>query len=329
MNLLSVCLFAVMTAVRFPGATQYLPSEVRRARVYGADTKVVFHVVDDEGHAVKNASVGVGFSMNGRKSSEIKGMTDASGRFEAMGQSVGEVNYGIGKDDHYETRGRIWLAGDLYKAGEVKDGRWLPYGKVHDVVLKRKRNPIAMNAYYCERKIPKQKTDLGFDLRVGDFVHPYGKGQMTDFTLRYEDQRMKNHWQYRAEMVISFTNAFDGVYVKGKDMFSDFVSEYHASTNAHYQKSLTFIYDSLNPKTKIRKLLTDDQYLVLRTRTKVNDKGELVEAYYSKIYGAFRIAGGMAFTAYVNEALNVTNLEFNPDLNLQKNPPTIFEVRRP
>ncbi len=220
MNLATIVFLAAMEGIRFPGCIQYLPKEVLEARSHGAETKVVFHVVDDEGHAVKNASVGVGFSMNGRKSSEMKGMTDASGRFEATGQSVGEVNYGIKKDGYYETRGRIWLAGSIHKAGEVKDGKWLPYGKVHDVVLKRKRNPMAMNAYYCERKIPKQKTDLGFDLRIGDFVHPYGKGQMADFTLRYEDQRMKNHWQYRAEMVINFTNAFDGVYVKEKDMFS-------------------------------------------------------------------------------------------------------------
>ncbi len=329
MNLATIVFLAAMEGIRFPGSIQYLPKEVLEARSHGAETKVVFHVVDDEGRAVKDASVGAAFYMNGKKGYVVKGLTDANGIFEATQQSVGEVNYSIRKDDYYDTRDRIWLTGTIYKAGEVTDGKWQPYGKTYEVVLKKIRNPMAMNAYRCERAIPKQGVDLGFDLRVGDFVKPYGKGDVADFVFRHDVWDV-SYWKYRAEMTLSFTNALDGVYVDDKDMFSRFVSSYQASTNANYRKKITFVYDSRNPKAKIMDLLKENQYLVLRTRTKVNEKGELTAAFYSKMYGDFKfLMQGMSFTAYVNMEPNSTNLEFDPNKNLQKFSPTVFEIRRP
>ncbi len=74
--LLATLLLAFLEAVHFPGATQNLPKEVLDASIHGAETKVVFHVVDDEGKPVKDASIGASFYMHGKKRYGRKGLAD-------------------------------------------------------------------------------------------------------------------------------------------------------------------------------------------------------------------------------------------------------------
>ncbi len=323
-------LFAVVATNIFRGGLQHTPPEVRHAMRYGAETKVVFHVSDDEGKPVKDASVGAAFYMHGKKGYGRKGLTDATGCFTAQQMSVGEVNYWINKDGYYETHGRIWFAGDIYKCGEVKDGKWQPYGKTYEVVLKKIRTPVSMSAYSCTREIPLLKTEMGFDLRVGDFVKPFGKGLVADFVLKY-DECQENYWKYRAEMSLFFTNALDGAYVRSKDTSSRFWSDYHASTNMSYQKEFTFVNDRLvSPREAKSRMIEENQYLVLRTRTKVDEKGNLTEAFYSKIYGPIKFSRKkVSFRIYVNPVPNSTNLEFDPSMNLQKSYPEFLLQRDP
>ena len=48
-----------------------------------------------------------------------------------------------------------------------------------------------------------------------------------------------------------------------------------------------------------------------RVRTKVDDGGNIVSAYYGKIYGDF-----MQFSYYLNPTPNSRNVEFDPKRNL-------------
>ncbi len=329
MTLPVTLLFASLGAVQFPGATQNLPKEVLDASIHGADTKVIFHVVDDEGRPVKDASVGAAFYMNGKKGYGRKGLTDGYGRFTARQMSVGEVNYGINKDGYYESYGRIWLAGDLYKAGEVKDGKWQPYGKTYEVVLKPIKDPIPMRAYHFVGQLCATNTLLGFDMEKGDFVTPHGHGKTTDFYLEYQEEEV-TFWKYRAVLTMSFPNVMDGAYRAKKDNYSGFVSVYNADTNAVYRKKFVFDYNHLDWKKKENTTLSDGEYLILRTRTKINEKGELVEAYYSKIYGAMGfLHRGIKFCVHMNPTPNSTNLEFDVNKNLKKDIPSFRETRAP
>lgn len=48
----------------------------------------------------------------------------------------------------------------------------------------------------------------------------------------------------------------------------------------------------------------------MRTRTKLNDKKEIIEAYYSKLYGSINFTHcGFSIRGYSNKNLNDTNLE--------------------
>ncbi len=160
------------------------------------------------------------------------------------------------------------------------------------------------------------KSPMGFDLKAGDFVVPYGAGITTDFVLDFHEETT-SFWRYRAVLRMSLTNSLDGAYILTKDSYSAFPSVYAADTNAIYKKEFVFEYDHLDSKKQGWKesCLTEDQYLVLRTRTKTDENGRLKEAYYSKIYGPLSfICKGIGIFSYLNPEVNNPNLESDNEL---------------
>ncbi len=317
MNLATIVFLAAMEGTRFPGCIQYLPKEVLEARSQGAETKVVFHVVDDEGRPVKDASVGAVFYMNGKKGYGRKGLTDGDGWFTARQMSVGEVNYWINKDGYYETHGRIWFAGDIYKCGEVKEGKWQPYGKTYETVLKPIKKPTPMYVAPTSNwiTIPMTNTVFGFDFEKNDLEKPYGIGLTSDFTVEFFHDGRKYKDYAGSRLVIRFIRPFDGVYRAKCDLFSEFKSTYHANTNMVFTQSLA-MFDQRNTDGKWTKNEVDrNEYLVMRTRSKVDKDGKLISAHYSKIYGPVRFGpahekpGKMMLVYFHNPIPNDTNLE--------------------
>ncbi len=303
-----VCLSLVLTSF-LNGAK--VPFNVRYARAFGADTKAIFNVVDYEGVPVEGATVLAGFYMNREpgKNPKATGVTDKNGVFVAEQKSVGEINYIIQRDKYYATSGRIDFRDRFNWAKCVEDGKWQPYGVTYNLTLKAKKVPIPMEVCRFEKEITTNTT-VGFDLRIGDCVRPHGEGEVADFTFVVTEEKIDT-WTLRATLTLSFTNALDGAYMKDKDMYSDYVSVYHADTNAVYKQQFLFEYNTLVPKKKIDTSLSERQYLILRTRTKVNDKNEIIEAFYSKLYGPLNfIHQGLTFKAYFNPTPNDTNLEF-------------------
>ena len=61
----------------------------------------------------------------------------------------------------------------------------------------------------------------------------------------------------------------------------------------------------------------DDEYIVIRTRTKCDDNGRVVSAHYAKIYGPIGFGGEFTCTGlYFNPNDNDTNLEADTKINL-------------
>ncbi len=304
-----ICLFALYNIY----AAYQMPSkEYLEATKSGADIKCVFRVVDDNGNPVSNAYVGVSFYMHKRwDNPSVKGFTDSNGYFTAMGKGVGEVTYTIRKEGFYETRSRILLYGSRFNRGEVKDGKWQPYGKVYEVILKPYKHPGEMKKYSFGGYAPPLNKPHGFDLQIGDWVEPNGKGKVSDFTVTLTG-KVVSMWHYHIIMTVSFTNALDGAYLKKKDIVSEFKSEYRANTNAVFQKEFVFEVNALAKRAydHTKTILQESEYLVLRTRTKLDEKGNLIEAYYSKIYGPWRfVSKNMPLSITANIRPNEINLE--------------------
>jgi hypothetical protein len=119
------------------------------------------------------------------------------------------------------------------------------------------------------------------------------------------------------DCALVFTNAVqDGCYI-AECTGTRFRSDYVANTNAVYVKRLDF--ESCGQKYVGRyaaRLLGDNQYLVIRTRTKCDDNGRLVSACHAKTYGPIWFLDGMNFVAYFNPNENDPNLEADTTINL-------------
>ena len=97
-----------------------------------------------------------------------------------------------------------------------------------------------------------------------------------------------------------------------KDDFSDFKSVYNADTNANYLQTLVYSFDRDPQKHPVVVELEEDEYLVFRTRTKIDEKGRLISANYGVLYGQWQFVGpgGMKIPFLVfNPTPNKTNLE--------------------
>ena len=83
-----------------------------------------------------------------------------------------------------------------------------------------------------------------------------------------------------------------------KDASSSFKSMYQADTNAVYHQDFAFVYDRLSGAIKENSKFPESDYLVLRTRSKTDDDGNLISANYAKIYGPISAGGGGIYMGF-------------------------------
>ena len=281
----------------------------------GAQAKEVLRVVDQDGKPVKNARIYGSFwpGDNGRKYILVDGLTNVDGEYVAEGASKWKLTYQVSKDGYYTSNGMVdYLASTNVPA--VVSGKWQPYGRRMSIVIKSVENPrLLLNGSGLKSfKIPIYGAWLGFDFERYQFVAPHGEGKNPDVLLRFTLNNPSRR-DYHMKMDVSFTNMpYAGAYLMKKDEFSDFKNVYHADTNANYRQTFAYSFDRYPQKRPIVCELGEDEYLVFRTRTKVDDKGRLLSANYGVLYGSWSFVGP--------RGMNIPYLAFNPtpnDTNLE------------
>ncbi len=312
--LLSTAIFISTTLMVSPGCGV---STIQGAMRDGAWVKLNCHVITGKGVPVSNAVIEVGFYQNKRpgKNPVVKGTTDGSGLFVAEDKCMYDVGISVSKEGFYDSREHLKLT----QSGAnpiVKDGKWQPYGREVLIELRERRNPIVVDIVSFDAEVPKLNEEIGYDIKTGDFIFPYGKGVVADFYLSYSYKI----WPMRhsdACIRLTFPNALDGAYRRKKDITPSVLKmDYHANTNAVYAKDILLErkYEAGDIEKKVSSELKEDEYLVLRTRTKVNKKGELVEANYAMIMGEFKMwvsPSRIIFTSFINPRVNDANLEYD------------------
>lgn len=177
-------------------------------------------------------------------------------------------------------------------------------------VLYKIRNPIKM-VEHSERENPRMPMDngtFGFDLQKSDWLPPYGMGDVADFWIDYKVVYENGGKEtYHARMY--FTDPGAGFYVRAKNKSYRFWSDYRADANAHYERERSS-FDAVNTSGGRKDIIGDGEYLVLRTRTKVDKDGKIVSAHYSRMFGTVGFStrfytGGYSFNPHPND----TNLE--------------------
>ena len=162
-------------------------------------------------------------------------------------------------------------------------------------MLKRIKDPYAVRVYsgeQCHRKIPIFGNWVPFDMERFDWLPPHGNGKYEDVLLRFEKTTSGKRHEFSYSMEACFTNnTYAGVYCRTMDKHSDLCSGYFADTNTSYCSKYVFSIVSTPGSAVERKGLERNSYLVFRTRTKVNEKGELIAAHYGKICSSWRSDG--------------------------------------
>ena len=302
-SLASVNIYAAMTA------------DGESAFRNGALGRYVYRVVDDGGIPVSNASAHVWFRSYGRPQDKADWVvqTDTNGMFTAEHRFNEQFSVGLDKEGYYHTHVEI----NYLSMTElpVKDGKWQPYGETRTVVLKRIKNPYAVKVFsgeQCHRKIPVFEQWLPFDMEQSDWLAPYGKGKYGDVLLRFEKAGSGRVGDFAYSMEACFTNnPHAGFYCKPMDEFSDLKTDYHADTNANYSTRYRFLIDVINKHPPKQIGCADNSYLVFRTRTRVDENGNLVGAHYGKYCeGWSSDAKEMQFgSSCFNPVENDTNIE--------------------
>ena len=279
----------------------------------GAEAKIVYRVVDDEGYPVSNARVQVWFRSDYPKL-DIRDWvmsTDTNGEFVAKCQTNERVSIGVDKEGYYHTFDRVTFRSNANEY-KIVNGKWQPYGETRTVVLKKIRNPVEMvEAPYRVSKAISYGKWYGYDMVRADWMPPNGEGESMDVLVRLGLKAVNDTSDFRTTMELCFTNnPHAGVYKISKDNWSEMKSIYRADTNAVYKSDISFVFERHPRMPIVDTRLSENSCLVFRIRTKVDACGKLISAHYGKIYGLWPFFGAMTSPElFFNPTPNDTNLE--------------------
>ncbi len=302
-------------------------SPIAKALIKGAEAKFTIKVVDDDGLPVPDASVQMGFMMEGQDWK--RGRTDTNGLFSASGKSRGEMTYNIKKEGYYDTRKPPphRFTDTMY----VENGKWMPWDSVITSVLRRVVSPIPMHAKRVRTVIPILDEYVGYDLKRGDWVAPFGDGAITDIRFRMT-KRYESIWNFDSSLEVSIPGKKNGLIETSLEDygFSDFKFARNAPTHGYSVQYMELMESSTN-------YFSPNRYLsyFFRVRSVVNEAEEIASAYYGNIrshigYDVRRHETGVIlFTYYFNPTPNDRNMEFDPERNLFDNLPFREAVRDP
>jgi hypothetical protein len=203
-------------------------------------------------------------------------------------------------------------------------------------VLKPILNPVPMYAKVTPWRLtlPEIGKPIGYDLMIGDWVAPYGKGITNDFIFTLNRQFTNVHEPFDATLTLKFANNGDGIqsilaapYVGSVLRLSRFAPETNYESQLvlrKYREAGKTIVDSYS----------EDQNWFFRVRT-IKKDGKIASALYGKIYGDIKFpffdnpTARLEMTYYLNPEPNSRNMEFNTKSNLFKNLSSLERVSAP
>ena len=307
--IVAVCLTALPLVLNAAGPSA-AEMALYQARRHGALARELIRVVNQNGEPVLGASV-IGAMQTGEGMddySPIRGITNTNGEFVISGKCTNRLCCDIVKNGYYDTS---FVLADIGYTRDVSNGKWQPYGERHDIVLKQVKNPIVQGRRFILQVIPKYDEWIGYDFKCADWVKPLGEGEFADVMLLFT-KRINGNFDFAVKMELSFEHQpFAGAYVARKDVFSQFQSDYFASTNVVYKNLLAFEVDRAGKK-RVWEQLDNESFLVFRTRTEVDENGCLTKAHYGRIDGLWKF--------HERNTMRLEGIFFNDipnDLNLE------------
>lgn len=340
-------------------------------RVIGDTVNFSAIVLDDiTGNPLANVSVGAGFTMdagpiweNRFKYDHKQFITDANGVCKISGKS------NCGKAGCYIRQPpqgfyKPVCGSSLRFKKKNFFGVWQPDNLVVTLRLDRVEKPIPLFVKRVE--LTNSRKGIGgfdgtnsvvrFDLMKGDWLAPYGKGETSDLEFKtvLEIKGKERKFRYasrKVEDVLFYELATDISPCSTNDAISKVQIKEDAGIKirmANDDFSSRQIVRSRGKRKIIRPKFPNEwnceyysnynksQCYKFRVRSRYDEKGNLKEAYYGKIYGDFEIQGdekrgitSISFLYYLNPTSLDRNLEWDMKTNLCPEPGVINPPREP
>jgi hypothetical protein len=194
------------------------------------NAQITVHVSDDASNAISGITIAASTfwrSIPGEGSGSdedkiVTGKTDTNGFVTLSipcavddGTVSMEVAYGIQVPltGYYSCS-----SGEIIFTNIIAD-KWQPWNPTLEVVLQKIGVQVPMYARrFWESKMPAENKPCGFDLMVGDWVAPYGKGEISDFIFQLDrgsegiiTNRYGHIRLYDNKLTINFSNDGDGI----------------------------------------------------------------------------------------------------------------------
>lgn len=321
------------------------------------DARFSTFVIDEEtGEPISGANVKSWFQMDaGWRAWDgslplvtDQGVTDIKGSCRQKGKTnTGEITCHASKEGEY-------YRGVFFRKLETKDlfGVWQPDNLVATIRLQRVEHPIPLFVKHVELRdydrgvggFDGTNSVLRFDLMKGDWLPPYGNGEVADVSMGARVDRIGTQRRFLPQEgewgALQFYDLVFKVELSDDDyLLSESVPPAVGIRVRSAGKEGTAVgVTRARGKRKIVDKHGDwrceyfsdqdpDRCYTFRIRSRRNDKGELVEAYYGKIYGDFEFEGddkkgliGVKFLYYLNPKSLDRNLEWDMKTNLCPNP---------
>jgi hypothetical protein len=155
--------------------------------------------------------------------------------------------------------------------------------------------------------VPEREKGIGFDLEIGDWTAPHGKGKTADLIFTGTGDVANGSYRLRW----TFSNPGDGIRVVPLDAGArcELKSPKEAPADG-YAPSL-----ELNSEGRVvgadGRLGERPACFLFRVRTVLDEKGKVVSAHYGKIYPE-----QLNVVYYLNPEPNARSLEYDPARNL-------------
>jgi hypothetical protein len=284
------------------------------ACVIASPTSVEVQVVDQNGQPIKNAQVYARYRY--RSKDELhEERTDENGEVSFLDASPIWIGVTVKKDGYY----RSVVEAEGHKSSDLT------------ITMREKKNPIPMFVKETTVFFPKKNTEIGYDLKVSDWMPPFGNGNRAHVFLLLEGYN-KGISNMGAKLHVRFPHDKGGIQpVSYSSGGSDFDFPYKAPEKG-YSTQITHEYKRGRDRygdQKIKSSLDKGRLgYVFKIVSKVDKKGNMAEAKYGRINGEFQFspvkneeensAGFVTFTYYLNPNPNDRNIEFDPQGNLFK-----------
>lgn len=266
-------------------------------------------VFDESAVPIKVAQVSI-WSQDTMKELQRTGGVNEQANFSAQLPAFGVLYYSASSDGFYSSWGERRFKQDAMRGDPSKwsESRWEPWNATEDVTLKRKGTLIPMFAKRIGiMELPNEGKGTGYDLKIGDWVEPYGKGKQADINFAATGDIASGSFLLRW----TFSKIGDGIHVVLPDegTRSELRSPREAPLDG-YAPGLNVNWEcrvaSANGRLGERPIC-----LLFRVRTVVDENGNIISAHYGKIYPE---QGNVVF--YMNPTPLSRNLEFDPARNL-------------